>query len=123
MRDFDIELSMSGTNNEISTDKFNQIETELLGINPNEDISSFEKLKQVGIFKQFLNSEKADLDKFLPDFEKFLADRNLAVKSNLFEKEELFEIPLLDENFEFVMKNFPKYKEDLNTGHTNTGNI
>jgi hypothetical protein len=88
-----------------------------------EDISSFEKLKQVGIFKQFLNSEKADLDKFLPDFEKFLADRNLAVKSNLFEKEEPFEIPLLDENFEFVdneRTKAPTYKEFIiNNSETN----
>jgi len=45
MKDFDIQLSMSGTNNEVSTDKFEQIEMDLLGSDSAQNISSFDATK------------------------------------------------------------------------------
>ena len=42
MKDFDIQLSMSGVNNEVSSDVFENIETDLLGKDSAQNISSFQ---------------------------------------------------------------------------------
>jgi len=65
MKDFDIQLSMSGTNNEISNDIFNQIETDLLGINPNEDISSFEASEDKKSWIDSLNKATSEFKKVI----------------------------------------------------------
>ena len=63
MRDFDIQLSMSGTNNELSNDKFNQIETDLLGLNSNEDISSFDESQNEKSWIDTLNKVTSEFKK------------------------------------------------------------
>lgn len=91
-----------------------------------EELTSIEKLKEVGITRQFLfdrENKPIPLDKFTQEFEKFLSERSLNIKPDLFQSEESFEIPLLSDNYAFIENDRTKaknYKEFvINNTETN----
>ena len=91
-----------------------------------EELTSISKLKEVGINRQFLfdrEGKSIPITNFLEQFEKFLSERSLNIKPDLFQSEEIFEIPLLSDNYTFIENDRVKaknYKEFvINNTETN----